>query len=288
MDGTTLDLARPSIASRRSRTVIVPPRRFGAMRFRELWDYRELLYFLTWRDVKVRYKQTFFGLAWAILQPLLMMAVFAVFIGRLAGVKPSGVPYTLFAFAGLVPWTFFSQGFTRASNSLVTNQRLVSKIYFPRLLMPIAAAASFAVDFLIATLLLLGMMAYYGWHFSGTLLLAPVFGLLALTTALAAGIWLSALNVRYRDVAFAVPFLVQIWLFSTPVAYALSIVPARWRVIYGLNPLTGVVDGFRWSLLGTDAPPIGTLIVSIVTTLVLLVLGLVYFKRAERTFADVI
>jgi lipopolysaccharide transport system permease protein len=277
----------PALAQR-PRIVITPPRRFGALRFRELWEYRELLYFLTWRDVKVRYKQTFFGAAWAVLQPLLMMAVFALFIGRLAGIQPAGVPYTLFAYTGLVPWTLFAQSLTGASNSLVLNERLVSKVYFPRLLMPIAGAGSFAVDFVIASALLFAMMAYFGRHFSATILLAPVFGVLALLTAVAVGIWLSAVNVRYRDVAFAIPFFVQIWLFATPVAYSLSLVPPRFRVLYGLNPMTGIVVGFRWALLGTEPPPAGTLAVSVATVLVLLPLGLVYFKRAERSFADVI
>src|SRR5262249_51397808 len=231
---------------------------------------------------------TFFGIAWAALQPLLMMIVFALFIGRVSQVRPSGVPYTLFAFAGLVAWTFFAQGLAASSNSLIMNERLVSKVYFPRLLMPGAAAASFGVDFVIGVVLLLAMMAYYTWSFSVTVLLAPLFGFLDLVTALAFGVWLAAINVRYRDVAFAVPFFITVLLFVTPIAYALSIVPARWQVLYGLNPMTSVVEGFRWAMLGTAAPPAQMVAVSIATALVLLVGALVYFKRAERGFADVI
>jgi lipopolysaccharide transport system permease protein len=270
------------------RMVIVPPRGFAAFRFGELWIYRELLFFLTWRDVKVRYKQTFFGAAWAVLQPLLLMAVFAIFIGRVAGIKPSGVPYTLFAYAGLVPWALFAAGVAAASNSLVLNQALVSKVYFPRLLLPVAAASSFVVDLFFSSLLLVLMMLFESWGFHATILLAPAFALLALASSLGIGILLSAINVRYRDVAFAIPLVVQLWLFATPVAYALSIVPPRWRVVYGLNPMASAVEGFRWSFLGRDAPPVGTVAVSIVTTAVILVAGLVYFKRAERSFADVI
>ncbi|HLX77356.1 MAG TPA: ABC transporter permease, partial [Acidimicrobiales bacterium] len=229
-----------------------------------------------------------FGVAWAALQPFLFMAVFVLFIGRIAGVKPSGVPYVLFAFAGLVAWTFFASALASSSNSLVLNERLVSKVYFPRLLMPLAAAASFLVDFAIGSVLLLALMVLHSWHFSATILLVPVFALLDLFTALAIGVWLSAINVRYRDVVFAVPFFVQVWLFVTPVAYALTVVPSRWRVFYGINPMASVVEGYRWAMLGTPFPPTGMVAVSAVTAVVLLIAGLLYFKRAERTFADVI
>jgi lipopolysaccharide transport system permease protein len=288
VDSATEEYPVEPASARPSPTLMGPPTWFGGLEIRELWRYRELAYFLTWRDIKVRYKQTVFGAGWAILQPLLLMVVFVVFIGRVSGVRPAGVPYTLFTYSGLVVWTFFASGLTAASKSLTSNEALVSKVYFPRLVMPFAAALSYALDLLIASVLLLAMMAYYDTHIRAAILLAPAFGLLALVTALALGVWFAALNVRYRDVGILIPFLVQVWLFATPVAYALSVIPPRFRGLAGLNPMTGVVEGFRWATIGTSAPPTATLAISATTAVVLLILGILYFARAEQTFADVI
>ena len=268
--------------------VIRPSKRFAAFSFRDLWEYRELLFFLVWRDIKVRYKQTALGAGWAVIQPFMMMVVFSIFLGHLAKVPSDGVPYPLFAFAGLVPWTFFSQALGGTAGSLVGNANLIGKVYFPRIIMPVAVAVSFLVDFVIALALLGGIMAWYGvapnWH----VVLLPLLAALALLTSLAVGIWLAALNVKYRDVRYALPFLVQLWLFATPVAYATSLVPERWRWVYALNPMAGVVEGFRWAIVDTDTAPGITLAVSTVATLAILVTGLAYFRKVERTFADVI
>jgi lipopolysaccharide transport system permease protein len=256
--------------------------------FRELWDYRELLYFLTWRDVKVRYKQTALGAAWAIIQPLFMMLVFSLFFGRLAKVPSDNIPYPIFAFCGLLPWQLFAHSLTESSNSLVANERLITKVYFPRLVVPIAAVLGGLVDFGIAFVLLLAMMAYYGIVPGLAILALPGLLLLAILSALAVGLWLSALNVKYRDVRYTINFLIQFWLFATPVAYPSSIVPAQWRLLYGLNPMAGVVEGFRWALLGKADPPGALLAVSVGVVLVLLVGGLYYFRRMEQEFADVV
>jgi lipopolysaccharide transport system permease protein len=256
--------------------------------FRELWDYRELLYFLTWRDVKVRYKQTALGAAWAIIQPLFMMLVFSLFFGRLAKVPSDNIPYPIFAFCGLLPWQLFAHSLTESSNSLVANERLITKVYFPRLVVPIAAVLGGLVDFGIAFVLLLAMMAYYGIVPGLAILALPGLLLLAILSALAVGLWLSALNVKYRDVRYTINFLIQFWLFATPVAYPSSIVPAQWRLLYGLNPMAGVVEGFRWALLGKADPPGALLAVSVSVVLVLLVGGLYYFRRMEQEFADVV
>jgi len=255
----------------------------------ELWDHRELLYFLVWRDVKVRYKQTFLGAVWAILQPVATMVVFSLFFGRLAGVPSDGVPYPVFSLAGLVPWTFFATGLVQSANSLVGSQNLLTKVYFPRLAIPIAAVLAGVVDFAIAFLVLLGLMLSYGIAppAARVLWLAPLL-LLAFATALGVGLWLSALNVRYRDVRYILPFLVQLWLFATPIAYPSSLLSEPWRTLYGLNPMAGVVEGFRWALLGTDTAPGPILAASAAASLALLVSGALYFRRMEKTFADLV
>src|SRR5437870_8463449 len=255
---------------------------------KELWEYRELLYFLTWRDVKVRYKQTVLGAAWVIIQPFFMMVVFSLFFGRLAHVPSDGIPYPIFTFCALLPWQLFAHALTESSNSVVANERLITKVYFPRLVVPISAVLGGLVDFAIAFVILLAMMAYYGIAPTWAVVTLPAFILFAIATALGVGLWLSALNVKYRDVRYTITFLVQFWLFATPVAYASSIVPERWRPLYGLNPMAGVVEGFRWVLLGKSQAPGALLFVSITVVILILVGGLYYFRRMEAEFADVV
>jgi lipopolysaccharide transport system permease protein len=268
--------------------VIEPPSGWGSLGLGELWAHRELLYFLTWRDVRVRYKQTALGVAWAVIQPISTMVVFSLFFGRLAKVPSEGVPYPLFAFTALVPWTFFANGLTQAANSVVLNQNLVTKIYFPRLAIPIATVLAGAIDFALAFALLAVLMLYYGVVPSLHALWFVPFSLLAFVTALGVGLWLAALNVQYRDVRYTVPFLVQIWLFATPIAYPSTLLSAPWRTVYALNPMVGVVDGSRWALLGTGSPPGPMVAASTLVALLLLVSGALYFRRMERTFADVV
>jgi homopolymeric O-antigen transport system permease protein len=270
-------------------TVIVPSVGWRWPAFNEIWKYREILYFLMWRDIKVRYRQTALGAAWAILQPFLLMVVFSVFIGRLAHVPSNGLPYPVFAYAALVPWTFFAQAMAGASDSVVRNATLVSKIYFPRLILPLASAGSYLLDFAIAFAVLIGLMLFYGTYPTKAVLYVPVLTILALITAVGVGTGLAAVNVRYRDVRYAVPFLVQLWLFATPVAYPSTIVPSAWRTIYGLNPMVGVVEGFRWALIGGTKPPaLAMLFTSTFVALIVIAFGLAYFKHAEGSFADVI
>lgn len=269
-------------------TRIRPSSGWVELRLDELWAYRELLYFLVWRDIKVRYKQTALGAAWAIIQPLLTMVVFSMFFGKLAKVPSDGVPYPIFSFAALVPWTFFATGLTLSSQSLVGSANLIKKVYFPRLAIPIATVLSGVVDFVLAFGVLLVMMAFYGVMPTANVVWLPLFLLLALVTSLATGLWLSALNVQYRDVRYVVPFLTQIWLFATPVAYPSSLLEEPWRTVYGLNPMVGVVEGFRWALLGTGAAPGPMLLVSSLAAVAMLVSGTYYFRRMERTFADVV
>jgi len=269
-------------------TVIRPTRGWISLGLGELWAYRELLYFLVWRDVKVRYKQTALGAAWAIIQPFFTMVVFSLFFGQLARMPSDGVPYPVFAFAALVPWTFFATGLTQSSNSLVASQNLLKKVYFPRLAIPIATVLSGGVDFVIAFLVLLGMMAHYDIALGVNALWLPALLLLALVTALGVGFWLAALNVKYRDVRYVVPFLVQFWLFATPIAYPSSLLGEPWRTLYALNPMVGVVEGFRWALLGTATAPGAALAVSAAAALLLLVGGAYYFRRMEKTFADLV
>jgi homopolymeric O-antigen transport system permease protein len=259
-----------------------------SLKLRDLWEYRELLYFLAWRDIKVRYKQTTLGIIWVVLQPLLIMAVCSIFFGYLARVPSDGLPYPLFMFAGLLPWQLFASALADCSSSLVTNQNLITKIYFPRLVIPIAAVLPRVVDFACAFFVLVAMLFYYGVSLTWALWTLPLFILLAVMTSFAVGLWLSALNVEYRDVRYVVPFLAQFWFFVSPVAYPSSLVPERWKVLYSLNPMVGVVEGFRWALLGKTEAPGPWVAVSLVVTLVLFIGGLYYFRRMEKTFADVV
>jgi homopolymeric O-antigen transport system permease protein len=265
-----------------------PTRGWVSLQLGDLWSYRELLYFLAWRDIKVRYKQTVLGASWAVLQPLLTMAVFSLFFGRLAKVPSDGVPYPIFSYAALVPWTFFANGLTQSANSLVGNANLIRKIYFPRMLVPIATVLSGLVDALIAFIVLLLMMLGYGIVPTRSVVWLPALLLLALVTALGVGLWLAALNVQFRDVRYTVPFLTQFWMFATPIAYPSSLLPPKWQLLYAVNPLVGVVEGFRWALLGVDTAPGPMVAVSSAVAVLLLVGGALYFRRLERTFADVV
>jgi lipopolysaccharide transport system permease protein len=269
-------------------TVVIEPRRPYSLRLNELWAYRELFYFLMWRDIKVRYKQTALGAAWVVIQPLLLMVVFTIFLGQLGGVGPRGIPYPVFSFAALVPWTFFSSALAAAANSLVSSSSLVSKIYFPRLLIPLAAPCSFLLDFAISFAVLIILMVGYGVTPSGQAYLIPLFALYVVGVAIGAGLLLSALNVRYRDVRYAVPFLIQLWLFATPVAYQFSVVGSQYRLIFALNPMVAGIEGFRSSLIGGSSVPAEVFAVSTASAVALFVLGFLYFRRVERSFADII
>ena len=269
-------------------TVIEPSKGWVAIRLGALWRFRKLLYFLIWRDVKVRYKQTLLGAAWAILQPLLTMVVFSIFFGKLARMPSDGVPYPLFAYVALVPWTFFANGLTLASNSLVANQTLLRKVYFPRLVIPVSAVAAGLIDFGIAFVVLLGLAARYGVPLTVNMIWLPALVLLALVTALGVGLWFAALNVLYRDIQYVVPFLVQVWLYATPIVYPSSLVPERWRTLYAINPMVGVVEGFRWALLGTGTAPGPMILVSGIAAVVTLIGGMFFFRRMEKTFSDVV
>jgi lipopolysaccharide transport system permease protein len=268
-------------------TVIRPLSGWVPVNFRELWEYRELLYFLTWREVKLRYKQTLLGFAWAIIQPLMMMIVFTLFFGTLAKVPSEGIPYPLFTYTALLPWTLFAEGLSRSTASLISGYALVQKVYCPRLIMPVSGILSPIVDFTIAFLILIGLMFYFSYAPTLRILLLPVFLLLAVITSLGVGLWLSAINVRYRDVQYIVPFLIQLWLLASPVVYSSSLLPKRFQIFYGLNPMTGVIEGFRWAILGTN-PPGGLLAVSAVIMVIVLTSGAFYFRRMEKSFADVI
>jgi lipopolysaccharide transport system permease protein len=267
---------------------IEPSKGWVSLQLSHLWEYRELLYFLIWRDIKVRYKQTALGAAWAVLQPFFTMVVFSLFFGKLAKIPSDGVPYPIFAFAALVPWTFFAQGLAQSSDSLVGSANLIRKVYFPRLVIPIASVMGGMVDFAIAFTVLLGMMVFYGVLPTANVFWLPLLLLLALTTSLGVGLWLSALNVKFRDVRYTVPFLVQFWMFSTPIAYSSSMLPEPWRTVYGINPMAGVVEGFRWALLGTGTQPGMMVAVSAIVASALLVSGAFYFRRMEKTFADTV
>lgn len=268
--------------------LIQPSRGWVAPQLRDVWAYRGLLFFLVWRDVKVRYKQTALGAAWAILQPLLTMVVFSIFFGRLAEVPSDGLPYPIFAYTALLPWQLFAYALTESGNSLVNNQELITKVYFPRLIIPLSAVFAGLVDFFLAFTVLIGMMFFYGIVPSLAILTLPFFVAVACMAALAVGLWLAALNVQYRDVRYTIPFLTQFWLFVTPIAYPASLVPEKWRLLYGLNPMLGVVEGFRWALLGSADQLDASVFVSIGVTALLLVGGLFYFRRVEKTFADVV
>ena len=267
---------------------IAPSKGWVALQLKELWAYRELLYFMIWRDVKVRYKQTALGVAWAIIQPVFTMIVFSLFFGRLGKIPSDGIPYPIFCYAALVPWTFFAQGLSQASNSLVGSGNLIKKVYFPRLSLPISAVICGLVDFALAFIVLLGMMLYYGILPTVNVIWLPLLILLTLITSLGVSLWLSALNVQFRDVRHALPFLTQLWLFATPIAYPSSLLSEPWRTLYSINPMAGVVEGFRWALLGTETAPGPMMIVSTLTALALLVSGTFYFRRLEKTFADVV
>lgn len=270
------------------RIVVQPARRWVLVDLAELWRYRELLYFLAWRDVKIRYKQTVLGAAWAVIQPVFLMIVFTLFFGRLAKVPSDGYPYSVFAYAGLLPWQLFAVALSESSNSLVGSERLITKVYFPRIIIPAASVIAGMVDFAIAFVVLLGMLFYFRISPGPAIFLLPLFLIFALVTALAVGLWFSALNVQYRDVRYTLTFIIQLWLFLTPVTYPSSLIPARWRILYGLNPMTGVVEGFRWALLGA-APPSGWMFASsVISVLVLFVGGLFYFQNLEQRFADVV
>jgi len=261
---------------------------FPSISWKELWEYRELLYFLTWRDIKIRYKQAALGVGWAVLPPLLTMLIFSVIFGMLAKLPSEGVPYPLFSLAALLPWQLFSGALGRAGNSLVANSNLLTKVYFPRLVIPLSAILAGVLDFVISFVILLILMLVYQIRLSWAVLTLPLFVLLALAAALAVGFWLSALNVKYRDVQYIIPFLIQAWMYASPVAYSSELIPAGpWRVLYGLNPMAGVIQGFRWALLGS-APPDGLFWASIAAVLVLLVSGFIYFEKMEEYFADVV
>jgi lipopolysaccharide transport system permease protein len=267
---------------------IQPSKGWVPLKLRDLWEYRELLYFLVWRDIKVRYKQTALGASWAVIQPFLTMLVFSIFFGHLAGIPSDGIPYPIFSFAALVPWTFFANGLSQSSNSLVGSGTLISKVYFPRLIIPLASVFSGIVDFAIAFAVLLLMMLYYGLIPTLNLIWLPLFLLLALVTSLGVGLWLSALNVEYRDVRYVVPFVTQFWMLATPIGYPSSLLHEPWRTIYGLNPMVGVVEGFRWALLRTNSAPGPIIAVSSAAALLILVTGAFYFRRMEKTFADIV
>jgi lipopolysaccharide transport system permease protein len=267
---------------------IEPSEGWISLRLEELWRYRELLYFLIWRDIKVRYKQTVMGIAWAIIQPFFTMVIFSLFFGQLAEIPSDGLPYPIFSYAALVPWTLFSTGLSQGANSLVGNARLIKKVYFPRLVMPIARVVGGTVDFVLAFLMLLGMMFFFGIVPTLNIFWLPLLVILTLVTSLGTALWLAALNVQFRDVSYLVPFLTQFWFYATPIVYPSSLLPEPWRTLYGLNPMAGVIEGFRWALLGTDTAPGPIIIVSALTALGLLVSGAFYFRRMEKTFADIV
>lgn len=267
---------------------VAPPSGWFNLNFRELWTYRELLYFFIWRDLKVRYKQTLIGALWVIVQPLLTMIAFTIFFGRLAHIPSDKLPYPIFYYSALLPWMYFAGALQNATNSMIDNQRVITKVYFPRILLPMAAVGSGLVDFAIGFLVLVGMLLYYRITPVSGIVLFPVFLLLAVLTALGVGIWLSALNAIYRDVRYLVPFLIQFWMLASPVAYSSTLVPGRWRSLYGLNPMAGVIESFRWSLTGHGQAPNVLLAGSVVMVLLVLVIGIAYFQKVESTIADVV
>jgi lipopolysaccharide transport system permease protein len=268
-------------------TIIRPIEGWLSIDLKEIWEYRELVYTFAMRDIKVRYKQTALGAAWAIIQPFMMMVIFSIFFGRLAKIPSDGIPYPLFAYAALLPWTLFSEGITRSTSSMIANSNIITKVYFPRLVMPISGILSPLIDFIIAFVILTAMMLYYGFVPTTNVIWLPAFILLALMTSLGVGLWLSAFNVQYRDFQYTLPFLIQLWLFASPVVYPSTLLPEAYRWIYGLNPMAGVIEGFRWALLGTN-PPSTMIAFSFVIVMVLLTTGAYYFKRMEKTYADVV
>lgn len=286
---TNIAQANPSVATGKQAqplVVVRPSKAWSSLELGELWQYRELLMIIVWRDIKVRYKQTGLGAAWAILQPVLTMAVFSLIFGRIAQLPTGGIPYPIFTFTALLPWQLFARALNESSNSLVYNQQLLTKVYFPRLIIPIGAVLSGLIDFAIAFIVLVAMLIYYRLPLSWNVLFLPAFVFLAVLTALAVGIWLSAINVEYRDVRYAIPFLTQFWLFLTPVAYSSEIIPAKWLGLYSLNPMAGVVEGFRWALLGKPGFSARYYLISLAAMVLLFVGSLIYFRRMEDTFAD--
>ncbi len=270
-------------------TIIKPIRGWMPLDLREVWSYRELLFFFTWRDIKVRYKQTILGATWAIIQPVFSMVIFSIFFGKLAKIPSDGIPYPIFNFTGLLPWTFFANALTNASNSLVRDAHLIKRVYFPRLVIPISAVMGGLPDFLLAFVILIGMMIGYGlFPTASSILLLPLCMLLALMTSLGVGLWLAAVNAQFRDVRYVVPFLVQFWMYATPVVYPSSLLEQPWRTLYGLNPMVSVVEGFRWSLLGKGDPSMTMFAVSIVMAAIIMISGAYFFRRMERQFADVV
>jgi len=267
---------------------ITPLQGFLDLNLREIWNYKGLVYFLVWRDIKVRYKQTAIGAAWAILQPFMTMVIFSLFFGKLAHIPSEGLPYPIFYYTALLPWTYFSGALQNATNTIVENQRVVTKVFFPRVILPLSAVLSGLLDLGISFLMFVVLMFYYHIGFGWTAVLLPAFSLLAVMTAFGVGLWLSALNAIYRDVRYVMPFLIQFWMFASPVAYPSSLVPERWRWLYGLNPMTGVIEGFRWALTGHGKPPGSLLFASVGIVVVILCAGLVYFQRMETTIADVV
>lgn len=296
MTETAKPIQNPAADQQNEIIFIRPAHGWSALNLGDLWRYRELIYFMIWRDVKVRYKQTALGVTWAVLQPLLNMVVFTIFFGKLAQVPTGGIPYPIFSYVGLLPWGLFTKAISDAGRSLITNRTMITKVYFPRLAIPLASSLSGLVDFSIAFLVLLGMMVYYNFspnsdyhiYLSWRWLTLPLFILLAIVTSLGVGLWLSALNVLYRDINYILPFLTQFWLFVTPVAYSATMFSERWQFIISLNPMTGVVEGFRWALLGSEPGPGPLMAISVGISLILLVTGLYYFRRMERNFADLI
>ncbi len=275
--------------TKRKPTVIIRPRkRLFQLDLKSIWHHRELLYFLVWRDVILRFKQTVIGVAWVILQPLITMIIFTLIFSKLAKIPSDGIPYPVFAFCGLLTWTYFAQALARSSSSVVHNSNMVTKIYFPRLLIPLAASVAPVVDFFISFLLLLVLMAWYQITPTSALITLPIFMILAIMTALSVGLWSSALNVKYRDVGNIIPFVSQVWMYASPVAYPASMVPEKWRLLYSLNPMVGVIEGVRWALLGKGNPDFMMIAVNIIVVLFLFTGGIIYFKRMEQTFADVI
>lgn len=270
-------------------TVVIERRR-SLLNFdvQELLQHRELLLFLTWRDIKIRYKQTLIGAAWAVLQPLMTMLIFTLVFGRFAKIPSDGLPYSVFAYAGLLPWTYFAEALSRSSSSVVSDGNLIKKVYFPRLIIPLAAVLTPGVDFFLSFLFLLCLMAWFGIQPTVQIVFLPAFMILAFITALSVGLWLSALNVRYRDIRYTVPFLMQFWMYASPVVYPVTLIPEKWRMVFGFNPMTGVIEGFRWALLGKEAPDFYLISVSTFIVLLLLFGGLIFFRQMERTFADIV
>lgn len=271
-------------------THIKPTRGWASLNLRDIWRYRELVYFLTWRDLKVRYKQTLLGAAWAVISPIVTMIVYSLIFGRIAKLDSEGIPYTVYTYTALLPWQLFAKSMNDAGRSMVSNKNMITKIYFPRLVIPMSSIVSGVVDFMVAFLILVGLMVYYKITPTPAIWTLPLFMLLALITALGVGLWFSAMNVQFRDVGYVLPFIINMWQYLTPVAYSAQYISARWQVVYSMNPMAGVVQGFRWALLGTDlgAKAHITLPVSIGISIILFISGLFYFRRMERTFADVV